>query len=98
VQSLELHVSLLLIITSFLYCFPVPKKVLVWGAVVQDLDASFGFVVYTSTIPSSVERRVCEIAAGENFLSFCLVFLKFLLCENGYTRDSLTWLTGKHGE
>jgi hypothetical protein len=53
VQPLELHVSLLLIITSFLYCFPVPKKVLVWGAVVQDLDASFGFVVYTSTIPSS---------------------------------------------
>ncbi len=52
-QPLELHVSLLLSITSFLYCFPVPKKVLVWGAVVQDLDASFGLVVHTSTIPSS---------------------------------------------
>jgi len=37
----------------------------------------------------TVERRVCEIAAGENFLSFCLVFLKFLLCDNGYTWDSL---------
>jgi hypothetical protein len=40
-------------ITSFLYCFPVPKSVLVWGAVVQDLEASFGFVIHTSTIPSS---------------------------------------------
>ncbi len=52
-QPLELHVSLLLRITNFLYCFPVPKKVFVGGAVVQDLDASFGFVVHTPTIPSS---------------------------------------------
>jgi hypothetical protein len=38
----------------------------------------------------TVKRRVCGIAAGENFLSFCLVFLNFLLRDSGYTWDSLT--------
>jgi hypothetical protein len=39
----------------------------------------FHFKVLLVRDSFTVDRRVSEIAAGENFLPFCLVFLKFLL-------------------